>query len=230
MKIAVLNYSGNVGKTTIAKHLLLPRVPGSTWLPVESINEGGDAALNYRGREFKEVLREVLSLDAVVVDIGSSNVEQAFDQLGKLGDAHEDFDYFVIPTVPADKQQTDTIKIVMDMLAMEIDPAKIKIVFNQVPSDAPLDRLFLRLASLLEKGGVQVSMDAVIRESEVFGMLEKDQTLVQAIAKDRDIKAEIRLAKSETERRALADELIASRMAKVVKQDLDAVFAALFPA
>lgn len=28
MKVAVINFSGNVGKTTIARHLLLPRMPG----------------------------------------------------------------------------------------------------------------------------------------------------------------------------------------------------------
>lgn len=27
MKIAVINFSGNVGKSTVARHLLLPRVP-----------------------------------------------------------------------------------------------------------------------------------------------------------------------------------------------------------
>ena len=29
MKIAVINFSGNVGKTTVARHLLLPRIEGA---------------------------------------------------------------------------------------------------------------------------------------------------------------------------------------------------------
>ncbi|WP_156516866.1 StbB family protein [Delftia sp. GW456-R20] len=229
MKIAVLNYSGNVGKTTIAKHLLLPRMGNCPWLPVESINEGGDAKINFRGREIKEVLIELMLLDRAVVDIGSSNIEQAFEQLKKQGDAHEDFDYFVIPTVPTDKQQADTLKIVRDMLAMDVDPSKIKIVFNQVPDDLNAERTFGELITTLGKVGVCVSLDATIHETEVFAMLEKDQTIESAICSDRNLKAEILATKDADEKRALGTLLIASRLAKGVQKEMDMVFNSLFP-
>lgn len=229
MKIAVLNYSGNVGKTTIAKHLLLPRMGNCPWLPVESINEGGDSALNFRGREFKEVLIELMSMDSAVVDIGSSNIEQAFEQLKKQGDAHEDFDYFVIPTVPADKQQADTLKIVRDMVAMDIDPDKIKVVFNQVPDDLNAERVFGQLIETLSAVGVSVSLAATIHETEVFAMLEKDQSIESAVCKDRNIKAEIAATDDPDERRALATVLVASRLAKGVQKEMDTVFQSLFP-
>lgn len=38
MKIAVINFSGNVGKTTVARHLLLPRIQGAELISVESVN------------------------------------------------------------------------------------------------------------------------------------------------------------------------------------------------
>lgn len=38
MKLAVLNFSGNVGKSTVARHLLAPRIPGCPLVAVESIN------------------------------------------------------------------------------------------------------------------------------------------------------------------------------------------------
>ena len=38
MKIAVINFSGNVGKSTVARHLLLPRIAGAELIAVESIN------------------------------------------------------------------------------------------------------------------------------------------------------------------------------------------------
>ncbi|MBZ8143267.1 StbB, partial [Rubrivivax gelatinosus] len=45
MKVAVISFSGNVGKTTIARHLLAPRIPGAQLIAVESINaEDGEAA------------------------------------------------------------------------------------------------------------------------------------------------------------------------------------------
>ena len=34
MKIAVINFSGNVGKTTVARHLLQPRINGAIFLEI----------------------------------------------------------------------------------------------------------------------------------------------------------------------------------------------------
>ncbi len=45
MKVAVINFSGNVGKTTIARHLLAPRITGAEVISIESINaDDGQAA------------------------------------------------------------------------------------------------------------------------------------------------------------------------------------------
>jgi hypothetical protein len=55
MKIAVINFSGNVGKTTIARHLLLPRLPAGTELiSVESINADEGQGQSLRGHQFGE--------------------------------------------------------------------------------------------------------------------------------------------------------------------------------
>lgn len=229
MKVAVLNYSGNVGKTTIAKHLLLPRMGVCEWVPVESINSGGDDLLNYRGREFKEVLQQVMTMENAVVDIGSSNIEQVFDQLRKLEDAHEDFDYFVIPTVAAEKQQADTLKIVMDMLSMDVDSSRIKLVFNQVPDDAHFQRTFGRLVAELRSMDVDASHAAVIHDSDLFTMIEPGQSIAQLVCADRNIKAEIAAEIDPAKKKELAAELIASRLAKGVQREMDAVFSALFP-
>ncbi|WP_222704087.1 plasmid stabilization protein [Candidatus Erwinia dacicola] len=39
MKVATLNYTGTVGKTTISSHLLSPRMGNAQEFAVESINE-----------------------------------------------------------------------------------------------------------------------------------------------------------------------------------------------
>ena len=39
MKVAILNYTGTVGKTTIAAHLLSPRMGDAPIFAVETINE-----------------------------------------------------------------------------------------------------------------------------------------------------------------------------------------------
>lgn len=228
VKIAVLNYSGNVGKTTIAKHLLLPRMSNAKWLPVESINEGGDAAVNFKGKEFAKVLNEVMSLGSVVVDIGSSNIEQVFVQLKTLKSAHEEFDFFIVPTVPAEKQQADTAKIIADLLDMDVEPEKIKVVFNQVPHDDDPVKVFKRLTDILMPMGVLLDSSIVMRESEIYSSLAKNQTIDDAIASGRDFKTELDAETDMDKRRAIASDRIHSRMAKGVKIELDAVFKSLF--
>ena len=51
MKLAVINFSGNVGKSTIARHLLLPRIAGATLLAVESVNAADNDAQSLRARQ-----------------------------------------------------------------------------------------------------------------------------------------------------------------------------------
>ena len=55
MKIAVINFSGNVGKSTVARHLLLPRIDGAELIAVESVNADGGEVQALRGRQFGEL-------------------------------------------------------------------------------------------------------------------------------------------------------------------------------
>ena len=55
MKVAVINFSGNVGKTTISRHLLLPRIAGAELICVESLNADGNQGQYLRGRQFAEL-------------------------------------------------------------------------------------------------------------------------------------------------------------------------------
>jgi len=55
MKLAVINFSGNVGKTTVARHLLAPRIPGCQVVAVESINADEAQPVTIRGRQFAEL-------------------------------------------------------------------------------------------------------------------------------------------------------------------------------
>ena len=52
MKIAVINFSGNVGKTTVARHLLAPRIAGAELIAVESINADDGQNQAVRGSQF----------------------------------------------------------------------------------------------------------------------------------------------------------------------------------
>ena len=66
----------------------------------------------------------------------------------KYRGSHEDFDYFVVPTVPALKQQQDTIATLAELARIGIPAAKLKLVFNQVEDDVGRQRRLRRRAGL----------------------------------------------------------------------------------
>ena len=78
-RIAVLNFSGNVGKTVVASHLLKPRMPGAKVFSIESINTGADTdgieVEKMRGKAFGALADELLLADSAIIDVGASNVE-----------------------------------------------------------------------------------------------------------------------------------------------------------
>lgn len=81
MKLCVLNYSGNVGKSTIAKHLLGPPLDDCEMVKVESINADEDDNEAIRGRRFRELSEMLDMFNSAVVDVGSSNVEGNYSPL-----------------------------------------------------------------------------------------------------------------------------------------------------
>jgi hypothetical protein len=93
MKIAVINFSGNVGKTTVARHLLAPRIEGAEVIAIESINADDGQTQALRGRQFGELQEYLQTVENVVVDIGASNVEDLLSLMRKYRGSHEDFDY-----------------------------------------------------------------------------------------------------------------------------------------
>lgn len=142
MKVAVINFSRNVGKTTVARHLLAPRTAGAEIIAVESINSDDGQTQALRGRQFGELQEYLQTVDNVVVDIGASNVKDPLALMRKYRGSHEDFDYFVIPTVPALKQQQDTIATLAELDRLGVPVAKLKVVFNQVEDDARIAETF----------------------------------------------------------------------------------------
>lgn len=76
MKVVVINFSGNVGKTTIARHLLAPRIAGAEVVSIESINADDGKGSALRGSQYGELQEYLQTIDNVVIDIGASSVEE----------------------------------------------------------------------------------------------------------------------------------------------------------
>ena len=75
-KIAVINFSGNVGKSTLARHLLSARMPNAGLVSVETINADSASDNTIRGADFGKLQRDLQLEDGAIVDVGASNVEQ----------------------------------------------------------------------------------------------------------------------------------------------------------
>jgi len=229
MKIAIINFSGNVGKTTIARHLLAPRIKDVEIVSVESANADEQEVDALRGKDFAHLQQYMLASDNLLVDIGASNVEDLLVLMRKFKGSHEDFDYFVVPAVPDVKQQKDTANTAEQLVKMGVPPARIKIVLNRVEYTKHPDKQFAALVGYLSINKVAtLTPGAFLSDNEIYQRLKSNGRSITELASDQtDYKALIAKAASQDEKLALADQLAVKRLATGVLPELDACFKAL---
>jgi hypothetical protein len=234
MKVAVINFSGNVGKSTIARHLLVPRIEGAELVVVETLNaDDRDGAQALRGRQFGELQEYLQTVDNVVVDIGASNVEELLALMRKYQGSHEDFDCFVVPTVPALKQQRDTIATLAELSNLGVAPERMKLIFNMVEDGIEVADAFDTLLAFIQQSPVaQVDVRCRLGLNEIYARLRLARATsareLTAIASDEtDYKALIATANDMSDKLSLAQALATRRLARGLIPELDACFAAL---
>lgn len=230
MKVAVINFSGNVGKTTVARHLLAPRMSNAEVIPVESINSDGTDETAIRGKQFGELQEYLLTVDDAVVDIGASNVEDFVNLMRQYRGSHEDFDYFVVPTVPASKQQRDTISTIEALAENGVPAKKIRIVFNMVEVEDSPERVFAGLFEYQkEEKKFVIKPEAVIHVNDIFGKVKgSDKGIIEILKDETDYKQKIKEAANAEEKLHYAQMLAVKRLAAGVTEELDGVFKVLF--
>lgn len=197
MNIVVTNFSGNTGKTTVAKYLLEPRVPNAVVIAVETLNVGNEGDTKMRGTQFIEIYELLQSYDGnnYIVDVGASNAEIFFEEMAKFGDISEIVDYFIIPTVPSFKQQKDTLNTITQLLKFGVEEKQIRLVFNNV---ARMDDLKLFASNMAEVAeaikGVEIRFpQTAIFTCNVFPMLNSKSKKMSDVLKinARDNRAKI---------------------------------------
>ena len=228
-KIAVINFSGNVGKSTLARYLLAPRLPGATLVAIESINSDALSGQVVRGSEFGRLQEDMLLEETALVDIGSSNVEQFLDLMRQFHGSHEDFDLYVVPCVPAAKQQRDTMACVRALAQLGIPRDKIRLVLNMVPAGAAIEDEFAPLfAFSVSEGLCLVDRHASVERTELFGRLRELEASIEGVLSDAtDYKKAIAQTRDADEKLALASRLSVRRLAAGAVGSLDQAFHAL---
>lgn len=234
MKVAVMNFSGNVGKTTVAGHLLKPRMGDAQIYSIESINSGADAdgldVEKMKGKKFGELVDELMQRDTAIIDIGASNVEDFLKLMQQYDGSHEEFDFFVIPVVKEKKVQADTVNTIRALQKLGIEKKRIRMVFNKVEVDDSVTDDFAALFGLAEsEKSFVVKPEVVIYSNEVFERLKSvGKSLGEITSDETDYRAKLKTATDEDEKELCVRMVALKRLAVTANKNLDDVFKALF--
>lgn len=234
MKIAVINFSGNVGKSTISAHLLHPYMDKCPVFSIESLNidsqaDGMDVE-RIKGKKFGDLQEQLLLLDTAIIDIGASNVDDFLKMMDKYHGSHEDFDYFLIPVVKEKKQQGDTVNTIRALSSMGVPAKKIKIVFNKLDVDDIVEEEFSAIFGLhhLEKN-FSLNPKAVIYYNEVFEKIKVIHQSISAILSDTtNYRQKLRETTDAKEKELCVRMIAIKRLAISAQNNLNDVFSALF--
>lgn len=235
MKVVVLNYTGTVGKTTVAAHLLAPRMGDAPIFAIETINETAEGlgldVEKLRGEQFKGLFNELIKLDNAIIDVGASNVEEFLNGMARFEDSHMEIDYFVVPVTSGTKQMKETISMISSLEDFAIPAEKIRIIFNRVETDVQEE--FATLIQYAKKQkSCTVNTRAAIAENELFDLLAiKRLSIGTILADETDYKLKIKEIGKDGDKKLrdhYADLFVIKSLAKSVNRNLDAAFEALF--
>jgi len=234
MKFVVINFSGNVGKTTVALNLLKPRMQDAPIYSIESLNSDGGAdgvgVKKMRGRHYGGLQEQLMRHDSAIVDVGASNVEDFLKLMQQYHGSHEEFDYFVVPTVKEHKQLADTVSTIRMLSSIGVPRQKIRIVFNMVETDDTIEEEFAPLFGLAElEKSFTLSPRAVIYANEVFDRLKEiGKSLGDVLADETDYRARLRQTQDDEEREQCIRMVAIRRLAVTATRNLDDAFRAAF--
>ncbi|WP_225776416.1 StbB family protein [Pseudomonas sp. Marseille-Q5115] len=230
-KFLMVSYSGSVGKTVAALHLLYPRVPGAKFIALETINQSAsDLGLaeveKMQGKKVRELLEHLVLEDAAIVDVGASNIEQFFAEMTRFHGATDEFDLVVVPVCPDDKSWQEGLKTVESLLQIGVEADRIRILPNKIKED-PREEI-PQVFEYAKKKKIPMNPDAFIFESEVYGYLAHHKmSFRDLIGDNRDYRAEAKAATDPAERSKLARLHSWTSQAKPVQANLDVAFDAL---
>ena len=234
LKIVVISFSGNMGKTTLSANLLSPRMADAQIFSVESLNVDSSAdgldVEKVRGKQYNDLMTILMQRDAAIIDVGASNVEEFLKQMQQYSGSHEEFDYFLVPTIKEKKQQADTVNTLRALAALGIPKNKIRLVFNKVDSDDSVLDDFASLFGLaeLEKGFV-INEKAIVYSSPLYDQMKTvGKSLADITSDDTDYRARMRVTESQEEKEHCINMVAMKRLSVNANKNLDDVFKALF--
>lgn len=233
MKVAVISMVGNIGKSTLAANMLMPRLKNPKFFSVETINSGaemdGVEVEKMKGKHFGELTDEIMRLDDAIVDVGTTNFDDFVKLMQQFSGSQEEFDYFIVPVVKDEKSQRDTVKTLRKLKALGVDKKRVRVIFNQVEVDDDVEHDFAAIFGLCESEKcATASKNAVVYKNEIFDRIKSIGKPLGAISEDQtDYRAKLREAKTDEEKDEAITMIQLKRLAVSANKNLDDAFAAL---
>lgn len=232
MKIMVFNFSANVGKSSLAKHLFFRKLANAKYITVETICFDGsdDRAIRLPNQDYGHLLDMLSTCENAVIDVGSSNAERFIKNMATRRGCYDEIDYIIVPCVPTRKQQHDTISSIDALTAIGVDPHSIRVICNYVEYKENVKDHFTDLFAYLDRrGDIGYSPEYFVPKLHFYDMAMQYRYVdIPALSQDdEDYKAQLRDAQSigdEAEQRRLLDMISLRRLSKTAYHDLDRVY------
>lgn len=224
IKVAVVNYCGHIGKTTIVNNLLEPNLVGTNVIAIETLNDDGSGVkLKIEGSQFGLLQEELIMNDSLIVDIGASNIAETMKLMAQYKGSHEDFDYFIVPCAPDQKSQIDSSSTISALIDIGVKSDKIRLVFNKVLKQDNIEEDFETIIEFAKMAKIRIPSVGVDL-NDAYPDLRKREMTIEKLLEMTDLKEKARAAKDPIEKRKIIRLMALHRLADTARDNLLEVF------
>lgn len=242
-RIAVINSSGNTGKSLASDYLLRPRMDLQSHYVINNMsmyNKTYSDEIVLSGGSFDEVLKALSNLDSAIVDIAAHNTGCVINIMQNNSDSHQLFDYFLVPVIKGIKESEDSLNTIKALLKLGVPAESIKLIFNNINTLEVINDEFEYLLSHLDELKIPYDTNAVIKHNPFYPKLsELDTSLLDqlpTIIAEKNVRRNYLRTKQNPERteeeseelKLLVDLITTLRGAKPAVQNLNDVYHLLF--
>ena len=250
-RIAVINSSGNTGKSLVSNYMLRPNMYLQRHYVINNMSMYSKTysdEIILSGENFDEALKALnnIEIESAIVDISADNTEYVIDIMKHSSNSHEVFNYFLVPVVKGRKELEDSLNTIKALLKLGVPSNSIKVVFNNINNNnnikylESMDKEFEYLLSHLDELKISYDTSAVIENNPLYSRLaELDINLSDLLSipidEKMDRKEHLRI-KDSTERteeefgelKRLASLITTWRCAQSAVKNLNKVYQLLF--
>jgi MinD-like ATPase involved in chromosome partitioning or flagellar assembly len=234
-KTVLTSGTGGTGKTTLMAQFFYERLGRPPLFAVETQNETADMyglqVQKYSSERWLSFQRQALMVDDLLVEIGSGHTEDSYASLMRLDDAHEEYDYFIVPAIPTAKSLQESASTINALASLGIEPRRIRLLFNRVVHRVE-DEFHPLLSYVHKQKNCIANPAAAVYQNEIFDMLHDFHLTIDALlADDRDFRSLARSKDPEVNqklRSQYATLHLMRGLARGIQPKLDKAFEALF--